>query len=100
MLIRYIASALIVALAVHSADSHAITFAFKDQAGEPLAQVMVTRTKVEKVSVDLSDDGYAPNGVTTPSDTALTRFSNAQGIVYFEDLNDHVTLPSQSPRLC
>jgi len=90
MLIRYIASALIVALAVHSADSQAITFAFKDQAGEPLAQVMVTRTKVEKVSVDLSDDGYAPNGVTTPSDTALTRFSNAQGIVYFEDLDDHV----------
>jgi streptogramin lyase len=85
MPLRKFVPAFITLLALHSVHSQAITFAFKNEAGVPLAQVMVTRTATNNVNADLSDDGYTPNGVTNPSDTALTRFSNAQGIVHFED---------------
>ncbi len=65
--------------------SLATTFSISDDAGQPLAQVMVTRTPAERVTANLSDDGYAPDGVTNPSDTTLTRFTDTAGTVSFED---------------
>ena len=82
---RCIVPALIAIFALHSAHSQAMTFTFKNDANAPLAQVMVTRTAINSVKADLSDDGYTPHGVTNPSDIALTRFSNAQGLVDFSD---------------
>ena len=39
----------------------------KNQQGQPLAQVMVTRTPAAQPEQDLSDDGYTPHGVTNTS---------------------------------
>ena len=49
--------------------------------GKPLAQAMVTRTPLEVPVADLSDDGYAPNGVTNTAAVTVTRFSNPEGEV-------------------
>ena len=65
--------------------SAAVELKVTNETGEPLPQVMVTRTVVEKVKADLSDDGYAPDGVTNPADTTLTRFTDAGGSVQFDD---------------
>lgn len=81
---------LLVALALFSTLGQAATLTIRNEAGEPLPQVMVTRTAVQKVSADLSDDGYAPSGVTNPADTALTRFTNTQGKVSFDETGDAV----------
>lgn len=72
-------------LCVFSALGHTANLQIKNEAGEPLPRVMVTQTLVEKVVADLTDDGYAPNGVLTPADTTLTRFTNAEGMVSFGD---------------
>lgn len=56
---------------------------FTDAEGKPLAQVMVTRTPTQIPAADLSDDGYAPHGVTNQSATTLTRFTDAEGRVSF-----------------
>ncbi|WP_188109759.1 Vgb family protein [Pseudohalioglobus sediminis] len=50
-----------------------------DAQGKPLAQAMVTRTPVEVPAADLSDDGYAPHGVTNVSAVTVTRFTDAEG---------------------
>ena len=76
---------LVVLLSVCSTLTQAAVINIRDEAGKAIAQTMVTRTPVEKVHADLSDDGYAPSGVTNPSDTTLTRFTDAAGNVYFED---------------
>lgn len=54
-----------------------------NERGEPMAQVMVTRSPAELPAADLSDDGYAPHGVTNITATVLTRFSDADGEVSF-----------------
>ena len=60
------------------------TLHVKDDQGRPLAQVMVTQSPVAQPEADLSDDGYAPDGVTNTSAPVLTRFTNAAGEVSFE----------------
>jgi virginiamycin B lyase len=72
-------------LLLSSSLTQALTFQIKNEAGDPLAQAMVTRTALQKVEADLSDDGYAPNGVTNASDSTLTRFSDNSGAVSFDD---------------
>lgn len=67
------------------ASAQSATLIVKNVQGEPLAQVMVTRTPSNPLQADLSDDGYAPNGVTNAAVTELTRFSNAQGAVSFAE---------------
>ena len=52
-----------------------------DTQGKPIAQAMVTRTPLEVPREDLSDDGYAPHGVTNISAVTLTRFTDASGRV-------------------
>ena len=61
------------------------TLLVKNQQGDPLAQVMVTRTPASQPEADLSDDGYTPHGVTNTSSTVVTRFSNAGGTVEFNE---------------
>ncbi len=63
---------------------NAATLQVKDEQGQPLARVMVTQSPVAQPEADLSDDGYAPDGVTNTSAEVLTRFSNAAGEVSFE----------------
>lgn len=72
------------AVCMFSVIAQAADLHIKNEAGEPLAQVMVTQTLVAKVVADLTDDGYAPHGVLTPADTTITRFSDADGMVSFE----------------
>jgi len=76
---------LLMVLWVFSSFAQAGSLVIKNEAGEPLAQVMVTQTPVERVVADLTDDGYAPNGVTNPADTTITRFTNDDGTVSFEE---------------
>lgn len=57
----------------------------KDSQGNPLPQVMVTATPLEQPVADLSDDGYAPDGVTNTAAAVITRFTDATGTVVIED---------------
>ncbi len=82
--------AVLVAMLAFTTPGQATTFNIINEAGEPLAQVMVTRTFTRKVIADLSDDGYAPNGMKTPADTALTRFTDARGAVSFDSDSEAV----------
>ncbi|WP_439135454.1 hypothetical protein [Pseudomaricurvus sp.] len=75
--------ALLVNVALFSQALQAGDLHFTDAEGKPLAQVMVTRTPTQVPAADLSDDGYAPHGVTNRSATTLTRFSDAEGRVSF-----------------
>ena len=62
----------------------AATLLVKDEQGRPLPQVMVTRSPAAQPEADLSDDGYAPDGVTNTSAPVVTRFTNAAGEVSFD----------------
>ncbi len=70
--------------------SQADTLVVKNQQGQPLAQVMVTRTPAQQPAADLSDDGYAPDGVTNTSAAVVTRFTDADGEVSFEPTSQPV----------
>ena len=72
------------ALLLLSPFGHAETLVVKNANGDPLARVMVTQSPLAQPAADLSDDGYAPNGVTNTSDPATTRFTNAAGVVSFD----------------
>ncbi len=60
------------------------TLTIKDDQGKPLAKVMVTQSPTLQPAADLSDDGYAPNGVTNTSAAVLTRFTDVSGRVSFD----------------
>ena len=45
---------------------------------------MVTSTPQQQTPADLSDDGYAPHGVTNTAPTVVTRFTDADGRVSIE----------------
>jgi len=66
-----------------SAGASAAQLSVLSSAGEPLATVMITRTLVHKPQQDLSDNGYAPHGVTNQSAVELTRFTSAAGRAHF-----------------
>ncbi len=68
----------------------AATILVKGESGEPLAQVMVTRSPVDRPSQDLSDDGYTPNEVSNRVVTTVTRFTNSVGVVDFDDVSEAV----------
>jgi len=70
--------------------AEATTLLVKNAQGEPLAQVMVTRTPLEQPPADLSDDGYAPHGVTNTSASVVTRFTDATGTVHFDNAGEAV----------
>ena len=56
-----------------------------DEAGQPLATVMATRTLAQKPALSLSDEGYPAHGVSNQSALEVTRFSNANGTLAFPD---------------
>jgi streptogramin lyase len=70
--------------------SQAATLVVKTPRGEPLGQVMVTRTPLAQPEADLSDDGYTPHGVTNTTTTVVTRFTNARGEVAFDEPGEPV----------
>ena len=49
---------------IYALPSLALTVHVVDQAGDPIPQAMITVTPTEVPAADLSDDGYAPHGVT------------------------------------
>jgi virginiamycin B lyase len=55
-----------------------------DSQGKPLAHAMVTATPQETPKADLSDDGYAPDGVSNIAPAIITRFTDAKGSVTFK----------------
>jgi len=56
-----------------------------DSQGNPLPNAMVTLTPQDTPSPDISDDGYAPIGVTNTAPAVVTHFTDASGSVTFED---------------
>ena len=69
----------------------AATLLVKNEQGEPLAQVMVSRAPAIEPEADLSDDGYTPHGVTNRSAAVVTRFSDAGGAVSFGEVEEPVS---------
>jgi streptogramin lyase len=59
------------------------TLVVKNPQGKPLSPVMVTQTPLQQPEADLSDDGYAPHGVTNTSAAVITHYTNAAGEVTF-----------------
>jgi virginiamycin B lyase len=55
-----------------------------DSQGNALAQAMVTSTPQQQAPADLSDDGYAPHGVTNTAPAVVTRFTDTTGRVSME----------------
>ena len=82
--------ALLLGLLTLAPLAEAATLLVKNVQGEPLAQVMVTRTPLEQPPADLSDDGYAPHGVTNTSASVITRFTDATGTVHFDNAGEAV----------
>jgi virginiamycin B lyase len=70
--------------------SHSATLTLKNDNNEALPQVMVTRTFLNLPPSDLSDDGYTPHGVTNISLPVLTRFTDKNGKVTFDDIEEPV----------
>lgn len=68
----------------------AITLSVTDEAGEAIARVMVSQQPGEPMAGDFSDDGYTPHGVSNKAATTITRFTDAAGIVKFNDTNARV----------
>ncbi|MEH6585129.1 MAG: lyase [Halioglobus sp.] len=77
IIMRYLATLLLFA----SLPTLAAPLLVTDPQGEPIAQAMVTRTPLDVPTADLSDDGYAPDGVTNTAATTITRFTDAAGKV-------------------
>ena len=75
---------LLLGLLMTAPFSLADTLVIKNERGEPMSRVMLTRTPVVQPEADLSDDGYAPHGVTNTSPTVVTRFTDTAGMVDFE----------------
>ena len=63
----------------------AASFTFQSADGEPLPMVMVTRTPPFSSPANIDQLGYVANGESAVASTALTRFSNVNGEVSFND---------------
>ncbi|RLQ23589.1 lyase [Seongchinamella sediminis] len=74
---RYLPLLLFFFTAIAAAEPLLVT----DPQGKPIAQAMVTRTPLEVPAEDLSDDGYAPHGVTNTAAVTITRFTDPRGVV-------------------
>ena len=72
-----------------SSSSLAEPLLVTDTQGKPISQAMVTRTPLDVPAEDLSDDGYAPHGVTNIAAVTLTRFTDATGLVDIAEPGNH-----------
>jgi streptogramin lyase len=59
------------------------TVTVTDDAGQPLANVMVMQVPVKGHTLDTSDQGYPPHGSLNISDAGFTLFTNKFGQVHF-----------------
>jgi virginiamycin B lyase len=80
----------LLALLALAPTAQAATLVVKNPQGEPLSQVMITRTPLAQAEADLSDDGYTPHGATNTASTVITRFTDTRGAVRFDDPNEPV----------
>jgi virginiamycin B lyase len=76
---------LVIALIAVTSAGQAATLVVRNIQGQPLPQVMVTRYPEETPPVDLSDDGYTPDGVSNIASPVHTRFTDAAGRVSFDE---------------
>tara|TARA_R110002110_G_scaffold415561_2_gene650953 strand:+ start:182009 stop:183766 length:1758 start_codon:yes stop_codon:yes gene_type:complete len=67
-----------------AAYASTITVTVNDAQGQPIPQAMITRTPTAEIPADLSDDGYAPHGVTNRAPIVVTRFTDADGQLEFD----------------
>ena len=72
-----------------SSSSLAEPLLVTDSQGKPISQAMVTRTPLDVPAEDLSDDGYAPHGVTNTAAVTVTRFTDATGQVDIAEPGNH-----------
>ncbi len=79
---------LLLALLLAASPGRAATVAVVNEQGTPLATVMVTRTPDHVPPANLSDDGYAPDGVSNQAVVTTTRFTDESGSVQFSDETD------------
>ncbi|MDO8863318.1 lyase [Haliea sp. E1-2-M8] len=63
--------------------SHAASFVVTDPTGEPVGPAMITASPLTVPESDLSDNGYAPHGVTNRAAVTLTRFTDSAGRASF-----------------
>jgi len=73
-----------------SSYSQAATFVVTDAAGAAISPAMITASPLTVPDADLSDNGYAPHGVTNRAAVTLTRFTDSTGRASFtSDLDKH-----------
>jgi len=75
---------LAIMLALLAPLAQAGTLVVKNGQGQPLSPVMVTQTPLQQPEADLSDDGYAPHGVTNTAAPVITHFTDDNGMVSFD----------------
>ena len=80
-----------------SLTATAATVRVTDDAGAPLATVMVTQTATEARKLDTADGGYATPGRTQPVDPEVTRFTGDGGTVEFADRAGGLTYRLRRP---
>lgn len=66
-----------------SSHSHAATFVVTDSAGTAISPAMITASPLTVPAADLSDNGYAPHGVSNRAAVTLTRFTDGAGRASF-----------------
>lgn len=68
--------------------SLANTVSVMDEQGQPLSNVMVSQTPVSGFTLDRSDSGYPPVGVSNRSNATYSLFTDENGKVSFENFNN------------
>ena len=77
--------------------SHAALVSVADEAGAPLATVMVTQTVTAARKLDTADGGYATPGRTQPVDAEITRFTDATGTATLPDRPEGLSYRLRKP---
>ncbi len=77
--------------------SHAALVSVTDEAGAPLATVMVTQTVTAARKLDTADGGYATPGKTQPVDAEVTRFTDATGAATLPDRPEGLSYRLRKP---
>jgi len=80
-----------------SAAARGIEFQVREPDGTPVATAMVTRTFVEGARHDTSDNGYPAEGTVNRARPEVSRFSDAEGRVSFEDTGEFVSIRVRKP---
>lgn len=70
--------------------SYAANVVIKDEQGQALEGVMVSRTPVSGYTIDRSDNGYPPVGVTNRATGTFNIFSNSEGVAEFTEQKDEL----------